>query len=635
MERKRVNGVDEKCLIILSECPKCGNNEYVVEPSFKPFDKKYFLYHASCSSCGKMCGVKTLERNLIEPPEKLQAYNKINSNSHFVYILIGICIALFVGNTSLLINIFEIDIAIAGIISFGFVLNIAGISFLFYKFFCGKSCSVCKAKFTKFTHTLKANDLLSYDKGYPIDKNNNVIIQEDNLNYQVCDIWNICESCKTCQLSKMRVKSKEPIENCELKYETATKRKIIEKNNICDEPTNTTKAKKLGPNGKLTSIIQIIKTSSALTAVYTNRNIGGIILMLFGGLFIIAFCSVGFIIFQKSFSFVLLEPVTILLISFSSFLIYFLTYSILFAKIKTIIKISDDFFVARKEYTSIFFTSKIKVLCSISIDELSQLYIDHIKTEHKSSSSHSSSSRETMHSYHLKVKTKGNDKITLIKNGELYDLIELENYLEEELNIEDKIVSNKEILSKRLGNNKFSLRTLIQLIFNPDELFNSNNTGDSISSNKTALKVIAGVVGLVVFLGYYAMQIPEDFFSNPNSFRPATLTLHSQGHKKTRINNTLVKFTYLKPGQHQISFDKKKKHSIYIEPNKVTYVEFKIIDNKAIKQPSKIAQIADSGKRNFQDWELQEGSDYLAENDNHGMLIVKIKHAQLAKKISK
>ncbi len=47
-------GTDEKCLIILSDCPKCGNNEYIVSADYKPFDKKNFLYHVSCSNCKKI-----------------------------------------------------------------------------------------------------------------------------------------------------------------------------------------------------------------------------------------------------------------------------------------------------------------------------------------------------------------------------------------------------------------------------------------------------------------------------------------------------------------------------------------------------------------------------------------------------
>ncbi len=168
---------------------------------------------------------------MIEPPKKLKLYNRINPNSYLGYIVV-FCIVLFVGNSLFIKEVLGMHMVIAGTSSFAIVLTVIAISFLYYKFIYGKTCPTCKKKYTEFIHKLKAHDLLVYDDDYHIDQNRNVVSTNENLKYNICDIWSICESCKICRLAKMRVQAKHPSENCKLNHEPRIKKIILEKNNI-------------------------------------------------------------------------------------------------------------------------------------------------------------------------------------------------------------------------------------------------------------------------------------------------------------------------------------------------------------------------------------------------------------------
>ncbi len=438
MGHKRI----KKGFKILSECPYCGNNEFEISRGYKVFNHYGGQYYPTCSNCRKSSKGKELENNLIEKPKELANYSKITTNAKVYYwdiliLIISISFSfyffhLYYKPITLGIGILFLLFLIAIIIIGQKILNRI-------KKLYSKNCKHCHNDFTYFIHTLKAEDLLIYDKDYGIDDNDYAIISRGSRNYNVLDIWELCESCKTCKISKIRVKSDTLIKNCNLKPDVELNKRILYKNNI------TKKSPVLDEKDNLTSSIKIKKTPSKLTAVYSDGSIGLIfILALFGTPFTTIFLL---LIIDKEITPLTFLNANLFICLFALYVIYFFTLALFLGKAKIFIIINDGFLIARRESSSWNFKKTIKVYCSISIDEIKQFYVDEIVKKYSNSPYSNSKDKRTEIFYHLNVKTKDGEIHNMIKYGSKKDLLELEDYLEDYLGIEDKIVSDKEVLS--------------------------------------------------------------------------------------------------------------------------------------------------------------------------------------------
>ncbi len=452
MEVKRVGGIDERCLVILSDCPKCGNNEYIVPPKIRVFDKSIKKYYPKCSKCNTLYNGKTLEKNLITKPTSLGKYTRIfekGIGSPFVSRLIELSPVIPIGLVIYLRFSLKIEMFFAVIISFiPFFILVVTILFIKTLLKNSKICPVCKQAFETFVYQVKTDDLFSKGSNYHFDKNNNVIESRGGASFFVCDIWNICESCKTCQLSEMRVASKVPIYNSKEIYNSTKnlKKKDLQKNNISNENNDAKNKKELGKDGKLTKLVTIIKDNSDITAIYADRNTGGVILCLIFAIPVSTLLLAGSSeFFQKNILDFNISDNTVAIYAFIISTIYWFFYGGLQLKNQIIININEEFLVVREEFFSLKLQKKVKVICSIAIDNILQLYVYDDFRAHKRERIIAS---QAIHIYHLKIKTKVKEEIILIENGERYDLIKLEDYLEDYLEIEDVIVSDKEVLSK-------------------------------------------------------------------------------------------------------------------------------------------------------------------------------------------